>query len=75
MIMFFCEFEVDYVLLNPPIVEEARDTDTIPGDSGIDATTKAKYEKCNKMVRGHMLSHMANNLFDLFVKDKLAKYI
>ncbi|CAH9094480.1 unnamed protein product, partial [Cuscuta epithymum] len=34
-----------------------------------------KYEKDNKTVRGHLLNHMINNLFDLFVSYKSAKTI
>ena len=36
---------------------------------------KKKYEKDNKIVRGHLLNHMANNLFDLFINQKSAKVI
>ncbi|KAH1083048.1 hypothetical protein J1N35_022809, partial [Gossypium stocksii] len=50
-------------------------SEILPLFSDINATTKAKYEKENKMVRGHILSHMSNNLFNLSVKDKLAKSI
>ncbi|KAH1114029.1 hypothetical protein J1N35_007407 [Gossypium stocksii] len=67
MVIFFEQLEVDYVLFNPPITEGPGDSITIPRYSDVNAT-KVKFEKDNKMVRGHMLSHMANNLFDLFVK-------
>ncbi|KAL0451381.1 UNVERIFIED_CONTAM: Retrovirus-related Pol polyprotein from transposon RE2 [Sesamum latifolium] len=36
---------------------------------------KAKYERDNKTVRGHLLNHMTNTLFDLFVNQKSAKEI
>ncbi|KAA3456982.1 ty1-copia retrotransposon protein [Gossypium australe] len=75
MVIFFKQLEVDYVLFNPPIIEEVKDFATVLKVSDVDATTEAKYDKENKMVRGHMLSHMPNNLFDPFVKDKSAKSI
>lgn len=34
-----------------------------------------KYERDNKIVRGHLLNHMCNSLFDLFVMHKSAKVI
>jgi len=34
-----------------------------------------KFEKDNKMVRGHLLNHMTNPLFDLFVTFKSARII
>lgn len=33
------------------------------------------YEKHNKLVRGHILNHMPNNLFDLYISNKSAKSI
>jgi len=36
---------------------------------------KKKYEKDNKIARGHLLNHMANNLFDLFINQKSSKAI
>ena len=41
----------------------------------IDKETKKKFEKDNKMVRGHLLNHMTDPLFDLFVTFKSAKII
>ncbi|VFQ69567.1 unnamed protein product [Cuscuta campestris] len=40
-----------------------------------DDQAKRKYEKDNKTVRGHLLSHMTNPLFDLFIPNKSAKSI
>lgn len=40
-----------------------------------DEEAKKKYEKDNKISRGHLLSQMANNLFDLFINQKSAKVI
>ncbi|KAK5771125.1 hypothetical protein PVK06_047300 [Gossypium arboreum] len=70
MVIFFKQLEVDYVLFNPPITKEVEDSMTVLRDAKINAKKKVKYDKDNKMVRGHMLSHMANNLFDLFTKNK-----
>lgn len=91
MMIFFEQFEVDYYLFNPPTTEQVGGSTSVPtdpvnpptieqvGDSTfvpIDrSATKAKFEKDNKLIRGHMLNHMINNIFDLFVKDKYAKYI
>ncbi|KAK5785735.1 hypothetical protein PVK06_040350 [Gossypium arboreum] len=47
----------------------------LESDNALLIATKAKFGKDNKMVKGHMLSYMANNLFDLFVKNKSAKFI
>ena len=72
LLIFFEQLEVDYVLFT--------DAPTIPvqGDAE-EITTFIKavesYEKHNKLVRGHMLNHMPNNLFDLFVANKFAKSI
>ncbi|KAK5785901.1 hypothetical protein PVK06_040523 [Gossypium arboreum] len=44
-------------------------------DQDVNATTKAKYDKEHKIVRGYMLSHMSKIRFDLSVKDKSAKSI
>ncbi|KAL0405667.1 UNVERIFIED_CONTAM: hypothetical protein Slati_3880600 [Sesamum latifolium] len=40
-----------------------------------DDELKVKYDKDNKMVRGHLLNHMTNTLFDLFVNHKSARAI
>ncbi|KAL0288885.1 UNVERIFIED_CONTAM: Retrovirus-related Pol polyprotein from transposon TNT 1-94 [Sesamum calycinum] len=42
---------------------------------GIGTNANVKYDRDNKMVRGHLLSHMSNTLFDLFVNQKSAKKI
>ncbi|KAK8321000.1 hypothetical protein V6Z11_A12G074100 [Gossypium hirsutum] len=71
MDIFFEELEVDYILFNPPATKKLEDSTAVPEDPDVVAK-KTKFKKDNKMVRGHMLSHMANNLFDLFVKNKSA---
>ncbi|KAK8609372.1 hypothetical protein V6N13_061821 [Hibiscus sabdariffa] len=39
------------------------------------AVAAEKYAKDNKTVRGHLLSHMSNKLFDMFHKERSAKVI
>jgi len=41
----------------------------------IDVETMKKFKKDKKVVRGHLLNHMTNCLFDLFVTFKFAKII
>ncbi|KAH1047585.1 hypothetical protein J1N35_038369 [Gossypium stocksii] len=72
LVIFFEQLKVDYILFNTPAIEQVENSTSVP--TYPDAT-KAKFEKENKLVKGYMLSHMANNLFDLFVKDKFAKSI
>ena len=57
-------------------------TTTAPGDGTvkdkfkiIDWETMNKFEKHNKMVRGHLLNDMTNPFVDLFVTFKSAKII
>ena len=52
------------------------DDGTVKGKSNTtDVETMKKFEKDNKTVRGHLLNHMTNPLFDLFVIFKFAKII
>ena len=41
----------------------------------VDDVVKKKFEKDNKICRGHLLNHMANALFYLFLNYKYAKGI
>jgi len=41
----------------------------------VDEVTIKKFEKGNKIVRGHLLNHMTNPLFNLFIIFKSAKII
>lgn len=41
----------------------------------VDNASKKKFKKDNKTVRGHLLNHMTNHLFNLFVTYKSAKEI
>lgn len=87
LLILFEALEVDYVLYEDPPTDansSAIDPATpatpavtpLPaGTKKADEETKKKYEKDNKTVRGHLLTHMANNLFDLFINQKSAKAI
>ncbi|KAA0049713.1 ty1-copia retrotransposon protein [Cucumis melo var. makuwa] len=81
--------EVDYVLAsdlssNPPATTPAPsdpESSTGPSIAAINQVKKdqvinsEKYEKDNKTVRGHLLNHMLDSLFDLFIAQKSAKDI
>jgi len=41
----------------------------------LDYATMKKFKKDNQMIRGHLLNHMTNPLFDLFVTFKYANII
>lgn len=72
LVIFFEQLEIDYVLYeNCPEHTTAGDADP---DNILEEKIK-KYEKANKLVRGHLLSHMTNALFDLFISNKSAKAI
>ncbi|KAK4391846.1 Retrovirus-related Pol polyprotein from transposon TNT 1-94 [Sesamum angolense] len=83
LLIFFEQLEVDYVLFTDPpeITTQTMDTSTaIVTTSQTDSSRredelKAKYEKDNKTVRGHLLNYMTNTLFDLFVNHKSARTI
>ncbi|KAK4404060.1 hypothetical protein Sango_0774600 [Sesamum angolense] len=83
LLIFFEQLEVDYVLFTDPpeITTQTTDTSTaIITTSLTDSSTredelKAKYEKDNRTVRGHLLNYMTNTLFDLFVNHKSARTI
>ncbi|KAL0419010.1 UNVERIFIED_CONTAM: hypothetical protein Sradi_1314500 [Sesamum radiatum] len=80
---FSSKLEVDYVLFTDPpeITTQTTDTSTaIVTTSQTDSSRredelKAKYEKDNRTVRGHLLNYMTNTLFDLFVNHKSARTI
>ncbi|KAL0344271.1 UNVERIFIED_CONTAM: hypothetical protein Sangu_1314500 [Sesamum angustifolium] len=83
LLIFFEQLEVDYVLFTDPpeITTQTMDTSTaIITTSQTDSSRredelKAKYEKDNRTVRGHLLNYMTNTLFDLFVNHKSARTI
>ncbi|KAL0427363.1 UNVERIFIED_CONTAM: hypothetical protein Slati_2911100 [Sesamum latifolium] len=83
LLIFFEQLDVDYVLFTDPLENPHQTTNTstaIVTDSQTETNRpndelKAKYERDNKTVRGHLLNHMTNTLFDLFVNQKSAKDI
>ncbi|KAL0405663.1 UNVERIFIED_CONTAM: hypothetical protein Slati_3880200 [Sesamum latifolium] len=83
LLIFFEQLDVDYVLFTDPPENphQTMDTSTAIVTASKTETNrsndelKAKYERDNKTVRGHLLNHMTNTLFDLFVNQKSAKEI
>lgn len=74
LLIFFEQLEIDYVLHeNCPERPTASEANPNPDDN-LEEKIK-KYEKANKLVRGHLLSNMTNVLFDLFISNKSAKAI
>ncbi|GAA0152025.1 hypothetical protein LIER_10612 [Lithospermum erythrorhizon] len=79
VLIFFKQIEIDYVLFNDPPVPLA--TGSVEETPPITALVKkneddvVKYEKDNKTARYHILNHMVDNLFDLFMIHKYAKVI
>lgn len=72
LLIFFEQLEIDYVL-HENCPERPIACDANPDDN-LEEKSK-KYEQANKLVRGHLLSHMTNALFDLFISNKSAKAI
>ncbi|KAL0380479.1 UNVERIFIED_CONTAM: Retrovirus-related Pol polyprotein from transposon TNT 1-94 [Sesamum angustifolium] len=79
---FFEQLEVDYVLSQ--IHQKLHSDDGYiycnyhhlsDGQFQKEDELKAKYEKDNRTVRGHLLNYMTNTLFDLFVNHKSARTI
>ncbi|KAK9028621.1 hypothetical protein V6N11_025774 [Hibiscus sabdariffa] len=89
IMIFFEQLDLDHVLLDPVLVFPVTTTsmtldDATPEDGGepdaavaavATITAAEKYAKDNKTVRGHLLSHMSNKLFDMFHKERSAKVI
>ena len=50
-------------------------TPPIAHAKGVDGELKTKYDKDNKKVGEHLLNHMTNPLFDLFVSKKSVEKI
>ncbi|XP_074293228.1 uncharacterized protein LOC141620194 [Silene latifolia] len=79
LLMFFEQLEIDYVLFSdPPSFVVATSAETTPPPS---ATVKSneesikKHDKDNKTAKCHLLNHMSNTLFDLFMVHKSVKTI
>ncbi|XP_021751875.1 uncharacterized protein LOC110717468 [Chenopodium quinoa] len=79
LLIFFEQLEVDYVL-NEDVIETLKNAEEAAktATAAIPAATMEalkKKEKDNKLVRGHILNHMNNTLFDLFVNFRSSKVI
>ncbi|XP_019239111.1 PREDICTED: uncharacterized protein LOC109219134 [Nicotiana attenuata] len=75
LLIFFEQLEVDYVLFNDPPADIVANSSNAANIAVADDAAKKKFEKDNKTVRGHLLNHMTNPLFDLFINFKSAKVI
>ncbi|KAL0408252.1 UNVERIFIED_CONTAM: hypothetical protein Sradi_1759600 [Sesamum radiatum] len=83
LLIYFEQLDVDYVLfqnlLETPgeasvLAITPTDTSTVGTEKSEDEA-KQKFDRDNKTVRGNLLNHMNNSLFDLFVNYKSAKDI
>ncbi|PWA56669.1 hypothetical protein CTI12_AA416470 [Artemisia annua] len=79
LLIFFEQLEIDYVLSqDAPQNETTADITIVPliGSTRIEIDeANRKFEKDNRTARGHLLNHMSNSLFDLFINQKSAKVI
>ena len=79
LLIFLEQLEIDCVLSqDAPQNETTVDISSIPliGSSRNEIDeAKRKFEKDNRTARGHLLNHMSNSLFDLFINKKSAKII
>ncbi|KAL0456155.1 UNVERIFIED_CONTAM: hypothetical protein Slati_0954700 [Sesamum latifolium] len=81
LLIFFEQLDVDYVLFTiPPEAEVPAETSFVAitpvmSEKKPEEDAKVKCDRDNKTVRGHLLNHMNNTLFDLFVNQKSAKKI
>ncbi|XP_059288559.1 uncharacterized protein LOC132041899 [Lycium ferocissimum] len=66
LLIFFEQLEVDYVLFDEPPVDVPNIVTDVSNPTGGSSAAA---------VRGHLLNHMTNPLFDLFVTNKSAKEI
>ncbi|XP_075096523.1 uncharacterized protein LOC142174598 [Nicotiana tabacum] len=66
---------VDYILFNDPPADIVADNSNSANIVVADDVVKKKFEKDNKIVRGHLLNHITNPLFDLFINYKSAKVV
>ncbi|GJT38896.1 ty1-copia retrotransposon protein [Tanacetum coccineum] len=73
------QLKIDYVLSqNAPENEATPEISIIPrirSSQNEIVEVKRKFEKDNRTARGHLLNHMSNFLFDLFINQKSAKVI
>ncbi|KAL0287062.1 UNVERIFIED_CONTAM: hypothetical protein Sangu_2708500 [Sesamum angustifolium] len=79
LLIFFEQLDVDYVLfMTPPEPDVHTETSYValtPVTYEGTENVKMKYDRDNKIVRGHLLNHMNNILFDLFVNQTSVKEI
>jgi len=75
LLIFFEQLEVDYVLFNEPSMNGSNTTIDSSNVMVVDDVSKMKFEKDNRTMTGHLLNHMTNPLFDLFVTYKSTKEI
>ncbi|KAK9683745.1 hypothetical protein RND81_10G161700 [Saponaria officinalis] len=79
LLMFFEQLEIDYVLFkDPPKPAVPTNVETTPPVTAVVKSNEEeikKFEKDNKTARFHLLNHMTNTIFDLFMIHKSAKVI
>ncbi|KAK9668634.1 hypothetical protein RND81_13G073600 [Saponaria officinalis] len=79
LLIFFEQLEIDYVLFkDPPKTAIPTNVETTPPVTAVVKSNEEeikKFEKDNKTARCHLLNHMTNTLFDLFMVHKSAKVI
>ena len=73
--MFFEQLEIDYVLFKDPPMPSVEQSPPNPQAVKTNEERIQKYEKDNKTARCHLLNHMTNTLFDLFMIHRSAKAI
>jgi len=80
-LLIFLKLELDYVLFSDLTEENNTFETTIASSDGtnkskiVDEETRKNFDKDNKTVKRHLLNHMSNPLFDLFVTFKSVKII
>ena len=65
-LIFFEKLEVDNVLFKEPSMNGSNTTTNSSNFITVNDPVKKKFEKDNKIARGHLLNNMTNPLFDLF---------
>ncbi|GAA0147243.1 hypothetical protein LIER_06991 [Lithospermum erythrorhizon] len=74
VLIFFEQIEIDYVLVKDPptllVFDPVEQTPPLPVLVKKNEDEVTKYEKDNKTTRYHIVNHMIDNLFDLFMVHK-----
>lgn len=83
LLHFLSTIEVDYIIFDKSPTDNSNNVvnvaSTTTGSNTLvvvvvdDDDAKNKFQKDSKIFRGHLLNHMTNFLFDLFVTYKSAK--